>query len=82
MAEHVPGWFQEAPWGKGTYEAASTPFPSRQPAESALLTLFLAAPSQRQREPLLSSPKPKPPVETGGQFTQHSDGGLLDHEGT
>lgn len=61
---HVAGWVQETPQGRGTCEAASAPFPSRQPAESALLTLFLSAPSQRQRVLLLSSPKPKPPTES------------------
>lgn len=62
MPGHVPGWVQETPRGRGTCEAARTPFPSRQPAESALLTLFLSTPPQR--ELLLSSPKPKPPTES------------------
>lgn len=64
MPGHVSGWIQEIPRGRGTCEAESTPFPSRQPAESALPTLLLSAPSQRQGVLLLSSPNPKPPTES------------------
>lgn len=62
MPGHVPGQIQETLQGRGTCEAASTPFPTRQPAESALLALFLSALSQRVL--LLSSPKPKIPTES------------------
>lgn len=64
MPGHVLGWAQQVPQGRGTCKAASTQFPSKLPSESALLTLFLSSPSQRQGVLLLSSPRPEAPVES------------------
>lgn len=47
----------------GAEGLASTQFPSKLPAERALLALFLSSPSQRQGVILLSSPRPEAPVE-------------------